>query len=216
MPLWPWCENRASASSSSWGAKPVFTLRLVWASLDHSPEWELETEHGYFANWAIPASLAEGHTSPHPRLLELRRGRMFLRLNDGAVLELGDDGSTLVHRTAGTNAGPKADPTINPGLSTMRVIAQDLSETFDTTRDDDLVGCEDYGKVHGATPADLSRSGLGGEWHLSAYEVGGPRGPLSVVMELDDTRNAVVARLEGASSAQLESAKHVIIIAPKP
>ena len=196
-------------------AKPVFTLRLVWDSLDHSPEWELETEHGHFANWASPALFAEGHTSPHPRMLELRGGRMFLRLNDGTVLELGDDGALLVHRISGRNAGPKPDPRLNPGLSSMRAAARRLTEASDTNRDDDLVRTEDYEEVHGTTPADFSRLGLDGEWHPSAYEVGGPRGPLSVVLELDETRKTVIARLESSNSSKQYCEKREIVISPK-
>jgi hypothetical protein len=182
--------------------KPIFKLRLVWESLEHSPEWELETEHGHFANWVAPELFAQGFTSPHPRLLELRDGRMFLRLNDGTILELGDDGSV---------SGTK-EPTTSVGLSHVRVIARRLAEIPD---DDDVVNCEDYVEIQAAKATDLSRMGLDGEWNPAAYEVWASS-PLTSELEIDDTGKNLRARRESDPSSSDESDTPDLILLPRP
>jgi hypothetical protein len=196
-------------------ARPIFTLRLAWESERHSPSWELQTEHPGFSNWIAPALFANRATSPYLTSLELAAGNATLTLDTGAAIHVGGDGRVLL--TPATQrkvaAGELVGPRSLPGLARIQLSAWRLPQ--DESDELAIATCDAYQELRGATIAHLSDAGLDGRWRPRSFEILGPDGHVPVTLELDESGQFLVARIEDEPLAESVEDTAAISLIPK-
>lgn len=175
--------------------KPIFTLRLVWESEQHSPTWELQTAHPGFSNWMAPALFANRATSPHLTRLDLADGHATLTLDSGAAIELAGDGTVILAPATqrGVSTGVMLDPRSLPGFAGIHLSAWRLPDDEGALV---IATCDAYRLLPRATPAILTDAGLDGHWLARSFEVLGPDGHIPIALELDESGQFLSARIE--------------------
>jgi hypothetical protein len=150
---------------------------IAWSSEEHTPGWELQTEHRGFANWLTPALFAHGATVPAPRFLHVSGSRAELELNTGDMLEIGRHQLSF------------------PGLTDVELTIWQLG--LDVS-DHPTAACDAYQKVLLSSSRPLASLHLDGEWRPTSYDVRGPEGRVPLLIECDDSGAILTVALDSS------------------